>query len=79
MGKEGIQHYYFMMLQGDEVCLSCCLLFKSAGRAPITKTVDQTQAAVKSENAEPPSAPISTESANDVIPMAVDEPTLESA
>ena len=26
-GKEGIQHFYFMMLQKDEVCLSRCLFF----------------------------------------------------
>ena len=29
-GKEGIQHFYFMMLQKDEVRLGCRLLFTSA-------------------------------------------------
>ena len=40
-------------------------------------SMDQALAIVKSENAEPADAPISTGSTNGVTPMTVDEPNLE--
>lgn len=39
---------------------------------------DQPQSVIKSENAESADVPISTDSANDVAPMTVDEPNLAS-
>ena len=33
-GKEGIQHFYFMMLQKDEVCLSCLFFSRALNAAP---------------------------------------------
>lgn len=44
---------------------------------PTETNVDQPQSVIKSENAEPADVPVSTDSANDVTPIAVDEQNLE--
>ena len=50
----------------------------SANLGPTATSVDQALAVVKSENAEPAGAPISTEATDDLTPMMVDESNFES-